>query len=316
MMLQLKVVALILIWWSSNAVEDAVAGPDAHLVNIGYESNRFYDQTNEIGSGVSCGNISSTVTDFRAAGQQALMDLQTAVPKTGDFYAATKTLVAGGSAVYAVAQCVETATQINCQNCMQVGYNNLQSCLPNTEGRAYDAGCFMRYSTTPFFADNQTINIAPYLKKGNSRKKWGIIGGATGGVVLLLLLFGWRMSRKRNQIPRDVKNDEDGEYLLRRAWKLHERGMYLDLVDKAIDPNEYDVEEVQNIIEIALLCTQASASTRPTMTEVVMLLKSKNLLAHLRPTMPVFVETNMIPREGNSTSSSNATASISVPSAR
>jgi len=106
------------------------------------------------------------VTDFKAAGQQALMDLQTATPKTGDFYAATKTLVAGGSAVYAVAQCVETATEINCQNCMQVGYNNLQSCLPNTEGRAYDAGCFMRYSTTPFFADNQTINIAPYLKKG------------------------------------------------------------------------------------------------------------------------------------------------------
>ncbi|XP_022642677.1 cold-responsive protein kinase 1-like isoform X1 [Vigna radiata var. radiata] len=635
-MLQLKVVALILIWWSSNSVEDAVAAPDAHLVNIGcssfnasdlrsffaninesfsdmreeitnqskhfgtvqkargqvltyamfqcrnylskndclscfntattqirncsngngarviydgcflrYESNRFYDQTNEIGSGVSCGNISSTVTDFKAAGQQALMDLQTAVPKTRDFYAATKTLVAGGSAVYAVAQCVETATEINCQNCMQVGYNNLQSCLPNTEGRAYDAGCFMRYSTTPFFADNQTTNIAPYLKKGNSRKKWEIIGGATGGVVLLLLLFGWRMSRKRNQIPRgdilgatelkgpvkykyndlkaatknfsaenklgeggfgdvykqgtlkngkvvavkklvlgkssnmednfegevklisnvhhrnlvrllgycsksqerilvyeymanksldkflfgnkkgslnwkqrydiilgtarglaylheefhvsiihrdiktanillddvfqpkiadfglarllpddrshlstkfagtlgytapeyamhgqlsekadtysygivvleivsgqkstDMKNDEDGEYLLRRAWKQHERGMYLDLVDKAIDPNEYDVEEVKKIIEIALLCTQASASTRPTMTEVVMLLKSKSLLEHLRPTMPVFVETNMIPREGNSTSSSNATASISVLSAR
>jgi len=49
---------------------------------------------------------------------------------------------------------------------MQVGFNNLQSCLPNTEGRAYDAGCYMRYSTTPFFADNQAIDIAPYLKKG------------------------------------------------------------------------------------------------------------------------------------------------------
>ncbi|XP_068495474.1 cold-responsive protein kinase 1-like [Phaseolus vulgaris] len=634
-MLQLKVVALILIWWSSNGVEDAVAAKDAHLVNMGcssfnasdlrsffaninetfsdmreeiinqskhfgtvqkargevltytmfqcrnylskndclscfnnattqirncsggngarviydscflrYESNRFYDQTNEIGSGVSCGNISSTVPDFKVAGEQALMDLQTATPKTTDFYAATKTLVAGGSAVYAVAQCVETATAINCQNCMQVGYNNLQSCLPNTEGRAYDAGCFMRYSTTPFFADNQTIDIAPYLKKGNSNKKWAIIGGVVGGVVLLLLLFAWRMSRKRNKVPRgdilgatelkgpvnykyndlkaatknfsaenklgeggfgdvykgtlkngkvvavkklvfgkssnmednfegevklisnvhhrnlvrllgccsksqerilvyeymanksldkflfgnkkgslnwkqrsdiilgtarglaylheefhvsiihrdiktanillnddlqpkiadfglarllpedrshlstkfagtlgytapeyamhgqlsekadtysygivvleivsghrstDVKDDEDGEYLLRRAWKLHERGLYLELVDNAIDPNEYDVEEVKKIIEIALLCTQASASTRPTMSEVVMLLKSKSLMQHLQPTMPVFVETNMIPRESNSTSSSNATVSISIPSAR
>lgn len=94
--------------------------------------------------------------------------------------------------------------------------------------------------------------------------------------------------------------------------------MHLGLVDKAIDPNEYDGEEVKKIIEIALLCTQASASTRPTMSEVVSLLKTKSLMEHLRPTMPVFIETNVaVPRDGNSTtSSSNATASISVVSAR
>jgi len=74
--------------------------------------------------------------------------------------------VANGTAIYAVAQCVETATEDKCLSCMQIGFNNLESCLPNTEGRAYDAGCFMRYSTTPFFADNQTIDIAPYLKQG------------------------------------------------------------------------------------------------------------------------------------------------------
>nr|KYP76040.1 Cysteine-rich receptor-like protein kinase 3 [Cajanus cajan] len=472
------------------------------------------------------------------------MDLQIATPKISGFYAATKTEVAGGSAIYAIAQCVETATEANCLTCLQIGYNNLQSCLPSAEGRAYDAGCFMRYSTTPFFADNQTIDITPFFKQGGSSKKWAIIiGGVVGGVVALLALFAWRWSRKSKGVPRgdilgatelkgpvnykyndlktatknfsteyklgeggfgavykgtlkngkvvavkklvmgksskmeddfegevklisnvhhrnlvrllgccikgrerilvyeymanssldkfifgsrrgslnwkqryhiilgtarglaylheefhvsiihrdiktanilldddlqpkiadfglarllpgdrshlstkfagtlgytapeyamhgqlsekadtysygivvleiisgqkstDVKNDEVDEYLLRRSWKLHERGLHLELVDKAIDPNEYDVEEVKKIIEIALLCTQASAATRPTMSEVVSLLKSKSLLEHLRPSMPVFVETNIAPRESD-TSSSNATTSISVVSAR
>ncbi|BAT88156.1 hypothetical protein VIGAN_05160000 [Vigna angularis var. angularis] len=515
-----------------------------------YESEMFFDQTDELGKGVLCGKNTSNAAGFGLVGQQVIADIQTATPKTRDFYAATKTQVANGTAIYAVAQCVETATEDKCLSCMQAGYNNLQSCLPNTEGRAYDAGCFMRYSTTPFFADNQTIDIAPYLKKGDSSRKWIIIAASVGTVVALLcVLFAWRWFIKPKSVPRgdilgatelkgpvnykyndlkaatkkfsaenklgeggfgdvykgtlkngkvvavkklvlgksskmeddfdgevklisnvhhrnlvrllgccskgqerilvyeymanssldkflfgnkkgslswkqrydiilgtarglaylheefhvsiihrdiktsnilldddlqpkiadfglarllpedrshlstrfagtlgytapeyaihgqlsekadtysygivvleivsgqkstDVKGDDDGrEYLLQRTWKLYERGMHLELVDKAIDPNDYDAEDVKKIIEIALLCTQASAATRPTMSEVVVLLKSKSLVENLRPTMPVFVETNMKIRESKSSStsgsSSNATASISVLSAR
>jgi hypothetical protein len=97
--------------------------------------------------------------------------------------------------------------------------------------------------------------------------------------------------------------------------------MHLELVDKVLDPNDYDGEEVKKMIEIALMCTQASAGMRPTMSEVVALLQTKSLVEHLQPTMPVFVETNLRSREGHSTSTggssaSNATASISVLSAR
>ncbi|XP_068495473.1 cold-responsive protein kinase 1-like [Phaseolus vulgaris] len=514
-----------------------------------YETEKFFDQTHDVGYGLSCGNITSNATGLRLVVEQVISDIQRATPKTKGFYAATKTEVAGGSAIYAVAQCVETATEDTCQNCMQVGYN-LQNCLPRTEGRAYDAGCFMRYSTTLFFDDNQTIDIAPFLKQGDSSKKWAIIGGSVGGfVVLLCVLFAWLWFTKPKRVPRgdilgatelkgpvnynyndlkaatkkfsaqnklgeggfgdvykgtlkngkvvavkklvlgksskmeddfegevklisnvhhrnlvrllgccskgqerilvyeymannsldkflfgnrkgslswkqrydiilgtamglaylheefhvsiihrdiktsnilldddlqpkiadfglarllpedhshlstrfagtlgytapeyaihgqlsekadtysygivvleiisgqkstDVKGDEDGhEYLLQRTWKLYERGMHFELMDKAIEPNEYEAEDVKKIIEIALLCTQASAATRPTMSEIVVLLKSKSLVEHLRPTMPVFVETNMKTRESKSSStsgsSSNATASISVLSAR
>ena len=53
--------------------------------------------------------------------------------------------------------------------------------------------------------------------------------------------------------------------------------MQLELVDKDIDPNEYDAEEAKKIIEIALLCTQASAAMR------------SELLEHMRPSMQVII---------------------------
>lgn len=95
--------------------------------------------------------------------------------------------------------------------------------------------------------------------------------------------------------------------------------MQLELIDKGLDPNDYDREEVKKVIDIALLCTQASAGMRPTMSEVVVLLQSRTLGEHLQPTMPVFIENIARSRESRSTStgsSSNATTSISVLSAR
>ncbi|PNX83916.1 cysteine-rich receptor-like protein kinase 2-like protein, partial [Trifolium pratense] len=40
----------------------------------------------------------------------------------------------------------------------------------------------------------------------------------------------------------ELKADDDGEYLLQKTWKLHERGVHLELVDKVLDPNDYDGE--------------------------------------------------------------------------
>jgi hypothetical protein len=544
---------------ASTKIRNCSASNGARVIYDGcflrYESERFYDQTTQPGNGISCGNKTAKEgTAFGTIGQKVLMDLQSATPKIKGFFAATKTQVTPGSnsSIYAVAQCVETATESSCLDCMTVGYNNLQTCLPNTDGRAYDAGCFMRYSETPFFADNQTIDITTYLNKGGSSNKWAIIGGVVGGVglvVIILVILAWRQYKKPKRAPRgnilgatelkgpvnykysdlkaatknfsdenklgeggfgdvykgtlkngnvvavkklvlgksskidndfesevklisnvhhrnlvrllgccsknqerilvyeymanssldkflfgdkqgslnwrqrcdiilgtakglaylheefhisiihrdiktsnillddnlhpkiadfglarllpgdrshlstgfagtlgytapeyaihgqlsekadtysygivvleiisgqkstELKGDDDGEYLLQKTWKLHERGMHLELVDKVLDPNDCDGEEVKKMIEIALMCTQASAGMRPTMSEVVALLQTKSLVEHLQPTMPVFVETNLRSREGHSTSTggsstSNATASISVLSAR
>ncbi|RYQ98808.1 hypothetical protein Ahy_B07g086625 [Arachis hypogaea] len=95
--------------------------------------------------------------------------------------------------------------------------------------------------------------------------------------------------------------------------------MHMKLVDKSKKPNEYETGEVKKIMEIALMCTQASASMRPTISKVVVLLKRKGLFENLQHSMPVFVDSNMKPRGdisastgGSSTTTSNATISTSI----
>lgn len=60
-------------------------------------------------------------------------------------------------------------------------------------------------------------------------------------------------------------------------------------MDKSLDPKEYNPEEVKKIIQIALLCTQSAVASRPTMSEVVVLLLTKNS-SEFQPTRPTFID--------------------------
>lgn len=65
--------------------------------------------------------------------------------------------------------------------------------------------------------------------------------------------------------------------------------MHIELVDKALDPNEYEEENMMNMIEIALLCTQSPANLRPIMSEVVLMLSSGGSFRRLQMTRPTVI---------------------------
>ncbi|XP_028800638.1 cold-responsive protein kinase 1-like [Neltuma alba] len=497
-----------------------------------YNYNTFFNEATQTFNGVSCGNeTTGGASAFSEARQQVLTNLQISTPTIPSFFAATKIQVSNsGSTIYAFAQCVNTITANGCLNCLKAGYSNLQICLPFTDGRAFDAGCFLRYSSAFLFPNDQTIGITHFVKQGSSSKKGATVGGVVGGVsltLILLALFAWIKRRKRDKnvpqgnhlksdltgssklkgpvtysyndlvlatknfseenklgeggfgavykgtlkngkvvavkkltssrskrveeefesevmlinnvhhrnlvrllgccskgynkilvyeymknssldrfifgkkkgslswkqrydiilgiargltylheefhvriIHRDIKtnnilldddlqpkiadfglarllpenkshvstrlagtlgytapeyaiygqlsekadiysygvvvleiisgqkcrklnvDDDEGASLLQKAWNLYEKGRHLELMDKTLEPNVYDAEEVKKIIEIGLLCTQASVDTRPMMSAVVALLQKKDLSENLRPTMPILIEIN------------------------
>ncbi|CAN0897385.1 Cold-responsive protein kinase 1 [Linum grandiflorum] len=145
------------------------------------------------------------------------------------------------------------------------------------------------------------------------------------GIVVLEIISGTKNS--------GMIMDSSGEFLLKRAWNSYERGSHIELVDEAIDPTEYQAEEMKKIIEIALTCTQSTPALRPTMSEIIMLLKSLQSSGSTnelgRPaSRPAFIDniTDFRPRvdqhqnststTGSCSSASNAESSITQLSGR
>ncbi|KQJ94417.1 LRR receptor kinase SERK2 isoform X2 [Brachypodium distachyon] len=105
-------------------------------------------------------------------------------------------------------------------------------------------------------------HIAPeYLSTGKSSERTDVFGY---GVMLLELVTGQRaIDFSRMEEEEEVK-------------KLQREGQLRSIVDHNLG-QDYDKEEVEMVIQIALLCTQASPEDRPSMSEVVRMLEGEGL---------------------------------------
>ncbi|KAF8721705.1 hypothetical protein HU200_022878 [Digitaria exilis] len=111
-------------------------------------------------------------------------------------------------------------------------------------------------------------HIAPeYLSTGKSSERTDVFGY---GIMLLELVTGQRA------IDFSRLEDEDDVLLLDHVKKLQREGQLDSIVDGNLNQN-YDNEELEMIIQIALLCTQASPEDRPSMSEVVRMLEGEGL---------------------------------------
>ncbi|GLT49894.1 hypothetical protein SLA2020_234180 [Shorea laevis] len=99
------------------------------------------------------------------------------------------------------------------------------------------------------------------------------------GVVVLEIISG-----KRNAL---FYHNEQALTLLGYAWKLWYEDTGLDLMDPSLH-KDYNEGQALKCIQIALLCVQDDAADRPTMTEVVSMLSSENVVVP-NPRQPIFI---------------------------
>ncbi|CAJ1855475.1 unnamed protein product [Sphenostylis stenocarpa] len=111
-------------------------------------------------------------------------------------------------------------------------------------------------------------HIAPeYLSTGKSSERTDIFGY---GIMLLELVTGQRA------IDFSRLEEEDDVLLLDHVKKLQREKRLEVIVDCNLKKN-YNIGEVEMIVQIALLCTQASPDDRPAMSEVVRMLEGEGL---------------------------------------
>lgn len=79
------------------------------------------------------------------------------------------------------------------------------------------------------------------------------------------------ISGRRNKNP---MHENDIPSLLAMVWNCHLSGIISNIIDPNIQEN---YQEALQVVHIALLCTQASATLRPSMSEVIMFLTNKDL---------------------------------------
>ncbi|KAI3912912.1 hypothetical protein MKW92_011728 [Papaver armeniacum] len=118
--------------------------------------------------------------------------------------------------------------------------------------------------------------LAPEYAMGGQLTKMADI--YSYGVLVIEIVSG-RSSSKQNW-------GEMQKFLLEWTWQLYEEGKLVELVDPEL--NEYPEDEVVRYIKVALFCTQAAATRRPTMTQVITMLTKNKRLNEKELTAPGF----------------------------
>ncbi|KAJ6366740.1 hypothetical protein OIU77_003176 [Salix suchowensis] len=107
--------------------------------------------------------------------------------------------------------------------------------------------------------------MAPeYIAKGRLTEKVDVY---SFGVLVIEMITGVQNNK--------YQSDKTYETLLTCAWKHFQSSTVQEIIDKSMAIE--DAEEIQRVVQIGLLCTQESPNLRPTMTEVVQMLRREEV---------------------------------------
>ncbi|KAL3833139.1 hypothetical protein ACJIZ3_007875 [Penstemon smallii] len=76
--------------------------------------------------------------------------------------------VRGSKGVFGLAECWNTVSREGCRACLDKASREVRACLPRREGRALNAGCYLRYSNEKFYSNQtqQTDHSSGVIRKG------------------------------------------------------------------------------------------------------------------------------------------------------
>ncbi|KAH9288585.1 hypothetical protein KI387_032702 [Taxus chinensis] len=174
-----------------------------------YENHTFFDQAVDLGvSNVCRSEDSNSPRIFNNTVQKLLENINSEAVKNEGF--ATGKMSANGlpTPLYGLAMCRKTLSTNSCAVCLQDATKYINGCPPRQDGKALDAGCYLRYSTTPFFS----------IKSSSSRpsKIVLILVGTLGGAALItilgvLLIYRKSFRKLRIKVPERTQYEDTAQ---------------------------------------------------------------------------------------------------------
>uniref|UniRef100_A0A166GBL5 Gnk2-homologous domain-containing protein n=1 Tax=Daucus carota subsp. sativus TaxID=79200 RepID=A0A166GBL5_DAUCS len=140
--------------------------------------------------------------------------------------------------------------------------------------------------------------MAPeYLIRGQLTEKADVY---SFGVLVLEIVCG----------RKNITFTEDSGSLLQTIWRLYKNHKLIEVVDPRLQ-YDFPTKEVTNVVQIGLLCTQASAVLRPSMNKVVWMLNNQDCEVPM-PKQPPFLSSKM---EGSASSGQSTSLGSLISSA-
>ncbi|CAM8876710.1 unnamed protein product [Rhodiola kirilowii] len=153
-----------------------------------------------------CGNKTRKSAAFQQSAKQAV-SLAVSAAQSGGGYGKSHlgNGVATNESVHVLADCWNTLNASSCKACLDEATTSILTCLPWSEGRALQTGCFMRYSDTDF------LNIVATSRRSSGSVVVIVVSVVSSVLVLaigaVIALYIWknRIIQKKRRGSNDVE---------------------------------------------------------------------------------------------------------------
>ncbi|XP_047320047.1 cysteine-rich receptor-like protein kinase 2 [Impatiens glandulifera] len=158
-----------------------------------------------------CGNKTRQTSAFQLSATQAV-NQAVADATNGNGYGRAQVEVSGtlNQSAYVLADCWKSLNSNSCKACLENATHSILGCLPWSEGRAMNTGCFMRYSDVDFL---NPVPLNPRTRRG--RTVIIVVAAISSLVVLMTVALLGVNIWKRRIIEKKRKGSNDAEKLVK-----------------------------------------------------------------------------------------------------
>ncbi|KAH7577331.1 hypothetical protein JRO89_XS01G0237100 [Xanthoceras sorbifolium] len=290
-----------------------------------FENYNFFKEVKGPADSRRCGSDVETDKGFKELVEQVVMKMVVKAPANNGF--AEEEDNANGLSAYGIASCWKTLDNQSCSTCLDHAASSSLSCLPSIEGRALNAGCYLRYSYYEFSNSKGSkkeksgnyhallycsyviygfavcvlaIWVGFYLGKITYRRKLrrtmqkGVevdLSSLHGALQFLQFKYS-TIDRATESFCEANKLGRGGYGEVFKTWKHFQAYTVSEIIDNSMEKSPENMEEMKRVVWVGLLCTQESASHRPTMKNVVEMLKHKDMKLPI-PSKPPFTDESL-----------------------